>query len=256
MRVHVVEKSDNEIKFLIEETTPQFANAIRRTSAMDIPILAIDSVDFYANSSAMFDEMIAHRLGLLPLKFDRKAFNRRDECKCEGAGCPLCQVVFALDKTGPCTVYAKDLKSTDEAVAPLYPDTPITELLPGQKLKLEATAILGTGKEHAKWQAAVSFYNYYPEAEKMPEKNLEKYVNICSKRALKIDRGKLVLDSGLCNICGECSKLGDIKIKGNEKKILLTVESVSGLKASEIVKLTAEILRDKLTDFEKHFSKL
>jgi len=256
MKVHVIEKSDNEIKFLINDSTSQFVNGIRRTVTMDIPILAIDSVDFYENSSVMFDEIIAHRLALIPLKFDYKSFNRQDECKCEGAGCPLCQVILVLDKKGPCTVYTKDFKSTDKTVAPAYDNIPIVELLEGQSLKLEATAVLGTGKEHAKWQGAVCSYKFYPEAKKMPDKNLKEYVDICSKKALKIEKDKLILDSNLCDICNECSKLGNIKISGNNTKIILSVESVSGLKASDIVKLAVKNLQQKTMEFEKLISKL
>ncbi len=256
MRVSVIEQSDNEIKLLIEDSTPQFVNSIRRTATMDVPVLAIDSVDFHENSSALFDEMIAHRLAMIPLRFDYKLFNMQDACKCNGVGCPLCQVVFVIDKKGPCTVYSRDLKSTDENVAPVYDNIPIVKLLEGQSLKLEATAILGTGKEHAKWQAAVCTYSYYPKAVAMPKDNLEKYVNICSRKALKIENNKLVLDSMLCNICGECSKLGNIKIDGDSSKLLLSVESVSGLKAVDIVKLALENLEKKTAEFEELVSKL
>ncbi|HDI02912.1 MAG TPA: DNA-directed RNA polymerase subunit D [Candidatus Aenigmarchaeota archaeon] len=160
MKIKILKKSDDEIEFEVTGRTPAFANALRRTMMVKVPVLAIEDVIFTANDSPLFDEVIAHRLGLIPLKFVPKTFNRRDECSCGGEGCINCQVVFVLDKTGPCTVYSGDLKSTNPEVKPLYDNIPITKLGENQKLKLEAVAIMGTGKEHAKWKAANAFYQY------------------------------------------------------------------------------------------------
>ena len=39
------------------------ANAIRR-SVSEVPTLAIEEVEIFKNDSALYDEMLAHRLGL------------------------------------------------------------------------------------------------------------------------------------------------------------------------------------------------
>jgi DNA-directed RNA polymerase subunit D len=54
------------------------------------------------------------------------------------------------DKTRVIT--SADLISEDEVVKPVNSEIPIVSLAPGQKLKFEAYARLGTGKSHAKWQ--------------------------------------------------------------------------------------------------------
>ena len=160
MKIKIIRKEKDEIEFEISGITVPFANALRRTMMMKVPVLAIEDVIFTSNDSPLFDEVIAHRLGLIPLKFEPKMFNMRDECSCGGEGCINCQVVFVLDKVGPCTVYSKDLKSTNPEVKPLYDNIPITKLEEGQKLNLEAIAVLGTGNEHVKWKAANAFYEY------------------------------------------------------------------------------------------------
>ena len=43
------------------------ANALRR-SVGDVPVLAISECDIYKNDTVLYDEVIAHRLGLVPLK--------------------------------------------------------------------------------------------------------------------------------------------------------------------------------------------
>ena len=83
-------------------------------------------------------------------------------CACKGAGCPQCQLKLSLDLVGPKTVYAKDLISKDPSVVPVFEDTIIVKLLEGQTLKLEATAVLGIGKQHSKWSPGLIWYYNEP----------------------------------------------------------------------------------------------
>ena len=55
-------------------------------------------------------------------------------------------------------VYSGDLKSSDKKVHPVYDKIPIVELMENEELEFEATAQLGLGKDHAKWQGAVAGY--------------------------------------------------------------------------------------------------
>lgn len=146
------------MKVLIEGITTAMAGELRRIMISEIPTMAIEWVDFHANDSILWDEIVAHRLGLIPLTFDPKYFNFKDECQCEGKGCSRCQVAFALKRTGPCMVYSGDLKTTDDRVKPVFDKIPIVELMDGQEIELEAMAELGLGKNHAKWQGAVVGY--------------------------------------------------------------------------------------------------
>ncbi len=158
MKVDVLSRKGSEIKFSVEGVKPSFASALRRIMISEVPTMAIEFVDFKKNDSALTDEIIANRMGLVPLTFDEKAYNLPSECKCEGKGCSRCQVTLVLKKRGPAVVYSGDMKSTDKSVRPVHDKIPITELFEGQDIQFEAVAQLGKGRDHAKWQGAVVGY--------------------------------------------------------------------------------------------------
>jgi DNA-directed RNA polymerase subunit D len=160
MKVDVLEKNDYGIKFSLQGITPAFANSLRRIMVSEVPTMAIEWVDFKKNSSALPDELLANRLGQIPLTFDKKAYDLPSDCKCEGKGCSRCQVELVLKKKGPGMVYSGDLKSKDKDVQPVFDKIPVVELFEGEEMQFEAVAQLGLGKNHVKWQAAVVGYKY------------------------------------------------------------------------------------------------
>ncbi|RLG72705.1 MAG: DNA-directed RNA polymerase subunit D, partial [Thermoprotei archaeon] len=83
MKIRILEKDSKTIKLLIEDSTLAFVNAIRRLAISDVPTLAIDEVAFLDNTSVLYDEIIAHRLGLIPLTTDLEHYKSPEEC--EGA---------------------------------------------------------------------------------------------------------------------------------------------------------------------------
>lgn len=160
MKVKILKKNEMEVSFSVEGISPGFANALRRIMMTEVPTMAIEFVDFKKNDSALPDEILANRLGQIPLKFDKKAYDLPEECKCEGKGCSRCQVELVLKEKGPKVVYSGDLKSKAKDVAPVFDNIPIVELFEDEELQFEAIAQLGLGRQHIKWQAAVVGYNY------------------------------------------------------------------------------------------------
>ena len=143
--VTFIERDDTEAKFLVRGVTPAFANGIRRAMIADVPTFSIDTVRFIENSSVMFDEQLALRLGLVPLTTPLGGeFDAEDT------------VTLALDVEGPETAYSGDLVSSDDLVQPAEEDVPIIDLKDGQRLELEADAALGYGQDHAKHQGGVA----------------------------------------------------------------------------------------------------
>ena len=67
-----------------KNTEEFFANTIRRLIIGEVPTLAVEDVEIKENSSQLYDEMIALRLGLSPIKTDLNSYNFKNECKCEG----------------------------------------------------------------------------------------------------------------------------------------------------------------------------
>jgi hypothetical protein len=145
MKLVLDKKHGNRIEFLASDITTSFANMIRRYSISRVPILAIDKVVFYDNNSAFWDEYLAHRLGLMPITTPDKFP--------EGG-----EVIFSLDAEGPKTVVSSEIESSDKDINISHGQIIVGTLAQGQHLRFEGTAVLGTRKQHAKYQAGLVSY--------------------------------------------------------------------------------------------------
>jgi DNA-directed RNA polymerase subunit D len=154
--IKILEKDDNRVVLEFNNIPRQYVNALRRLSISEVPTFAIDDVVMLENSSVMHDEAVAHRLGLIPLRTDLQRFVLPNLCECKSTlGCTKCRVLLVLDSEAndkTKVVTTAELMSEDDIVKPISKEIPIIVLAPGQKLKFEAYARLGLGKDHAKWQ--------------------------------------------------------------------------------------------------------
>lgn len=259
MKIEILEREGPRIKFLIEGIKPSFASALRRIMISEIPTMAIEWVDFKKNDSALNDEIIANRLGQIPLTFDKRAYNLPEECKCEGKGCSRCQVKLVLKKKGPCTVYSGDLKSTAKDVKPVFDKIPIVELLEGQEIQFEAIAQLGIGRVHAKWQGAVVGYKNLPKIVILKPRDPKGLVESCPRHVLKLSGKKIEVVNPLeCTLCMSCVEFDPdgISVEGVEDSFIFNVESVCGRSVEDVVMTAAEILEKKINEFEKELKKM
>ncbi len=151
MNVDLTLEKDNRLEFMLKGASAPFSNLVRRYVVGQLPTFAIDRVTFYENSSAMFDEYIAHRLGQVPLLSD--VARAKDE------------VVFTLEAEGPSTIYSKQLKSTDSKIKSALDGIPLLRLLEGQNLRLEAKARMGIGRQHGKFQPGLVSYEMLSPSE-------------------------------------------------------------------------------------------
>ena len=135
MKLKTLTLDDTQARLIIDGTTPHFINSIRRTLLTDIPKLAMENITIYDNTSSLFDEIIAHRLALVPLPTHLDLLEFKEKCKCLGQGCPSCTVHYTLSKEGECTVYSKDLKAEDSMWNAKDEKIPIVTLLEGQRLQ-------------------------------------------------------------------------------------------------------------------------
>jgi DNA-directed RNA polymerase subunit D len=146
------------VSFNVKDVDMPVLNALRRTVISEIKTMAIENVTYTTNTSILNDEILAHRLGLIPLKTDQKLFNLPWECTCKGKGCGKCTVKLTLKAEGPCTVYSSQLKAADGETNPIYGTIPLVKLIANQRIELEATAQLGTAQDHSKWQAGLASF--------------------------------------------------------------------------------------------------
>ncbi len=256
MEVQILNNKDNKLTFAINGINPVMANTLRRLIMTEVPVLAIDEVEFQKNTSALYDEILAHRLGLIPLKTDLKSYNLKEECKCKGKGCALCELKLMLKANEDGIVYSSELKSTDPEAIPVYPDMPIVELIKKQKLELEATAILGKGKTHMKFSPALAYYRGYPEFIVKDNANLkriqEELNNIIIVKGNKIE----IKDLNEWNDRHEeILEINNVQVKNSEEKFIFNIESWGQLTCKEILLKALEIFNDKLDDFESKLKK-
>lgn len=251
MKVQLVDRTDLEIKLLVEGIHNTLANELRRIMMGEIPTMAIEWVDFVKNDSSLNDEIVANRLGHVPLKFDKKAYNMTKECKCDGKGCSLCQVKLVMKKKGPAMAYAGDLKSRAKDVVPVFNKTPIVELFGDQEIEFEAIATLGLGKEHSKWQGAVVGYtNLFESKSKAGE------MKLCSNHMFHVKDVKGIKSQPVeCALCKSLNEDTDA-FTPIDDSFLFTIESASGLDADDIVTDSVGILEDKIKEFDKAVKKL
>lgn len=177
MKIEIVEMEDTKAKLILRDASPALANALRRTMIRDIPKMAIDEVDFHLGSimgddsdkeyesvTSLFDEVIASRIGLIPIPTDYQQFTFREQCDCGGEGCPHCRIMYSLKKHGPATVFSGDLIPLGDASLKVKDEfIPLVELTENQGILVYANAVMGTAKKHVKWQAAFGVgYTYMP----------------------------------------------------------------------------------------------
>ncbi|MBI5635555.1 DNA-directed RNA polymerase subunit D [Candidatus Micrarchaeota archaeon] len=181
MKIRLLSTSAQKAVYLIEGSNPYFVNAVRRKIISGLPCFAINEVTMFENNSSMFNDYLANRIGLIPLTFDESV----------DAQSPI---LLSLDATGPGIVTSESLKSSEERIKPVNDDFPIIELTTG-KLRFEATAVLGTGRAHARHQCAIASFSYYPHVEfkKMTPEARKRILEVCPQVSEK--GGKLELDS-------------------------------------------------------------
>lgn len=249
MKLQILKKTDAKLEFILEGTDNAFANALRRVMMSEVPTMAIEIVDMEENTSGLFDEALAQRLGLIPLNFEQKLYNLKENCKCGGEGCSRCQVSFTLEATGPGIVKAGEMKS-DAEVRPTDADIPIVELLENQRLKFAATAQLGLGKDHAKWQASIVGYQNVPVV-KVSDAS-DKVVDVCPTHVFEKKDGRVrVAREADCVLCMRCVEVSEgVTITAQEDGFIFKVESVSGLKATDILSSALDALEEKADAFK------
>lgn len=262
VKFKLIELKERYAKFEISGITPAIANMIRRTLIADIPKLAIHKVEFhhgqirdsngnvYDSSTPLFDEIIAHRLGLVPLPTDLK-LNFRESCSCGGVGCPNCTVMYSLHKLGPNMVYSGDLIPVgDKDLRPIDPLIPIVKLKEGQAILVYAEAILGTAKKHAKWQVTHGVsYKYHREISVRKDmcEYWESVKKACPQCVVYEDEEKIVFtDDYNCEELAKIVSYCECEVKEDDTRFIFQFETDGSLSAEETLRVAFKVLKERL----------
>jgi DNA-directed RNA polymerase subunit D len=262
MDFRILEKDGLSMRFVLEGISTPLANTIRRIILAEVPCMAIDDVVLVENSSVVHDEILALRLGLVPLKTDLDSYNLPEECSCESElGCHLCRTVLTLDtqaETTVRTVCSKDLVPEDPSIAPVSDNIPIAKLAPGQRIRLEAYAKLGRGKDHAKWQpVSACAYRYMPVIQIDPTNcdGCGDCIEICPRQVYEKNGAEVrvanLIECTLCMDCVDaCTKNPKaIQVSGNHSSFIFYVESTGTLPVESVVSQGFKIYESKYSEF-------
>lgn len=244
MRIDFVsEDKEDKLLFVIDDIDVTFANTLRRTIMMEVPIYACKDVIFYSNSSPLYDEMISLRMGLIPLTtpFDSDVDSK--------------MVTLSMEAEGPSTVYSSSLVSDDPSVQPISDDFPLVKLAPGQSISFNAECNVGFGKDHVKWQAGLASYKNFPNISVDKER-----CNLCGEcvKACPVDILELgeecvnVIDVRNCTFCMSCEeacrKLNEkefIKVRPEEGRFIFKLESYGCMNAKDLLKTALNVIEKK-----------
>mmetsp|Transcript_12738 Transcript_12738/g.23129 ORF Transcript_12738/g.23129 Transcript_12738/m.23129 type:complete len:350 (-) Transcript_12738:13-1062(-) len=295
VKINIISETDEHIVFDIIGIDAPVANALRRIMLAEVPTMAVESVNMYQNTSIMQDEVLAHRLGLIPIKADPRLFSYVSEAKNQEMD-QSNTLVFTLvkkctknpkskDTTAPDKLYKNeevlsgdlqwipqgDQKQTlGDAVGVVHDDIIITKLRPGQVIEAELLCEKGIGKEHAKWSpVCTASYRLLPEIvlkEDFCGADAKKLKKTCPQGVFDIEdiggtSKAYVKYPRNCSMCREC-----IRDEKNESKIRLSrvrdhfifsVESVGQYnRAREIVVSALHVLKKKAVKLNQELEDL
>jgi len=254
MEIEIRSQTDDEIVFVVRDAEVPFVNAIRRCAMVNVPKIAIENVNIIRNDSAMFNEVLAHRLGLTPLVSNIDAIEGmalpEDENYEESQG-----VMFSLYEEGPKVVYSKDLISSDSKIKPVYDTIPLVKLKEGEVLKIEAEAKVGYGKEHAKWMPT-TVCKQYPEITFNEDVDIDyDCADACPRGILKSDKRSKkikVLDIENCSMCKSCVRASVnnyINVGYHENDFIFRIETDGSMPPKEVLLKACDELGEKAEKF-------
>ena len=216
IKIQDYDKEKQKLSF-VTDMPISLANAIRR-SVLEIPVMAIDEVEIMKNDSALYDEIVAHRLGLVPIKTTVSK-----------------ETKFKLKEKGPKLVYSSDLSPSIGTDYKL----PLTILDEDQEIELVANAKLGKGIDHIKYSPGLLFYKHNLDDEVLD------FVSIDEEGKIKFDEEELNA-SGLSE-----EQINKIKKTKESKELIFNVESWKQIEVKEIFSKAIEALNKNLDELNK-----
>lgn len=227
--IKIIQKTPEKVSF-ITDMDISLANALRR-SITEVPIVAIDEVDIYRNDSALYDEIIAHRFGLIPLKNEKLKEGEVLQMKLNVEG--------------------REVVSQDLDGNIVFKDMPIVSLKQDQGLEVVAKARIGTGKEHAKFCPGLVYYRYLTKVTIGKDGEKQKELAELYPHIFSFDGKLKVKDELQCDLDqADVQDFKGIEIE-QTNQLVFTIESWGQMKAEEIFNELVKALEGNLSEATK-----
>lgn len=284
----VVVKTGNEddhaeafVEFDVIGCLPSIANAFRRIMLSEVPSMAFEKVHIFNNTSIIQDEVLAHRLGLIPLRADPRLFEyKEDDSADEGTDQDTLEYKLKVK-----CVRRKDAKDTSKFdnlyenhnvysgqikwipkgkqaalmreidVGPVHDKILISKMRPGHEIDLKLVAVKGIGKDHAKFSpVSTAFYRLLPTItmnRKVSGSDAELLQSCFSPGVIGIDeRGYAYVKEARYDTCSRniyrYPQLKDaVTMARVRNHFIFTVESVGAYKPHEIFVEALKLLKKK-----------
>ncbi len=232
--MEMITKTPEEISF-VSEMNVSLANAIRR-SVGEVSILAIVEADVYKNDSALYDEIIVHRLGLIPLKNQKMKVDQSIEMKLKAKGKGDVTEVLAGELGGDV----------------VYPEAPIVLLGDGQEIELVARAKIGKGNEHARFMPGLVFYKHLPKIKISDEGEKQSELAEIYPKVFEMFGDKLkVKDAVACDLDqDDMVDYPGVSIEFDAHLVFM-IESWGQIEAKEIFTEACKVLKGNLSEVSK-----
>ena len=282
MEIKILSLDEEECVFDLIGVDASVANALRRVLLAEVPTIAIEDVFIESNTSIIQDEVLAHRLGLIPIKADPHAFEDFDA---NDGPTDLNTIVFKLEafceedpekssEENTKTVYSGDFEwipqgnqeeKFPDGIGPVHDNITVALLRPGQHIRLEAHCRKGIGKDHTKYSpSATASYRLLPKidfAEPITGDLAEELKEMCPMNVFDIEDlgskgGKTAVVSRPrdCTMCRECIRkegwTDRVQLKRVADHFIFRVESVGSILPEKIVQSAIGVLRDKAYKFQ------
>ncbi|KAF8971177.1 DNA-directed RNA polymerase [Flammula alnicola] len=218
LKVKVQRLSQHSVDFDIVGVDASIANAFRRIMIAEVPTVCIEQVYVWNNTTVIVDEILAHRLGLVPLNIDPSLLEMKKDIN--DTSTDRDTVVFKVDmtcernpKAPKGSIKPEELYINHELLAshltwspvgeqqdvfegatpgPTRPNIVLAKLRPGQQVNLELHAVKGVGKDHSKFSpVATASYRLLPQikiTKPIPPHLAEKFQKCFSSGVIKIDQ--------------------------------------------------------------------
>jgi DNA-directed RNA polymerase I and III subunit RPAC1 len=290
-KIKIISYDENELVFDLIGVDAAVANAFRRILIAEVPSVAIETVYIRDNTSMIQDEVLAHRLGLIPIKADPRKF---EPIVNPNEYTDTNTLVFNLTVTCEHNPDGKDSENEDEKyinskvyshhlewnpqgqqqqqmadVRPVFEDILIAKLRPGQTIDVVCYCQKGVGKDHAKYSpVSTAAYRLLPKIEFLEEitgAKAKELVDICPMKVYDIEdlggvKKARVANPRNCTMCRECIREPEnqqkIKLSRQKDHFIFSIESVGILAPEILFEEAVKVLLEKITKIQTELAKL